>query len=237
MRKNAGFCGQEAIAPGMSKLRGDWVVAFGVVALSLSTSVLAAPLTVQVLDRSGKPVPEVVVTFNDGRSTAVTPTNLSMTMDQMSMRFVPQVLVVPTGASVKFPNSDSVSHQVYSFSPAKTFQISLYKNNSTSPAVLFDKPGLVVVGCNIHDSMVGYVYVTDAAGYGKTDARGAVNWNVPNNGSVSITLWSPLLAEPEGNLKRTVQITANTAQQVEFKLSKALRTNPQPQPRHTDWDY
>ena len=72
---------------------------------------------------------------------------------------------------MEFPNNDTVSHQVYSFSAAKRFQLPLYKGE-VHPPVTFDRPGLVVLGCNIHDVMVGYIYVTDAPYFGKTDREG-----------------------------------------------------------------
>ena len=82
-------------------------------------------------------------------------------MDQRKLMFVPDVLVVQTGTAVDFPNSDQVRHQVYSFSGAKTFELALYAGRAHAP-VVFDRSGLVTLGCNIHDSMVGYIWVTDS---------------------------------------------------------------------------
>ncbi len=75
-------------------------------------------------------------------------------MDQRNLAFVPDVLVVQTGTAVDFPNSDQVRHQVYSFSDAKTFQLALYAGRAHAP-VVFNRAGLVTLGCNIHDSMLG----------------------------------------------------------------------------------
>lgn len=214
------------------------LVALGAWLLTMQ-SAAAASVEVRVVDRNGNPVPEVVVTLTDQRRNAAVSDsrNLTVSMDQINMRFVPQLLVVPVGGSVAFPNSDSVSHQVYSFSPAKPFQLSLYKG-SGNPPVLFDKPGLVVLGCNIHDSMVAYLYVTDAPLYGVTNARGQMSWNAVNSGPGNVTIWSPLLADAQASLSRSVTIEAGSSLQViEFKLSKALRTNPQPRPRRADWSY
>lgn len=212
--------------------------AMAAILLMLQSEWVAA-LQVQVLDRNGKPVPDVVVTLAAPRAVANKSNDTStasMTMDQINMRFVPQVLVVPVGAAVKFPNSDSVSHQVYSFSPAKTFQLSLYKGSS-NPPVIFDTAGLVVLGCNIHDEMVGYVYVTDANGYGKTDAQGQFVWNGASAGPATVTLWSPMIADATTTLSRTVELNGDAAQVVEFKLTKTLRSSAEPHPRHADWDY
>ena len=78
--------------------------------------------------------------------------------------FVPDLLVVPVGSTVSFPNSDSVSHQIYSFSAAKRFQLPLYRGKPYPPR-LFDQAGLVMLGCNIHDWMIAYIDVTDAPFY------------------------------------------------------------------------
>lgn len=200
----------------------------------------AAAIEVRVLDRDGKPVPEVVVTVSDQRRATTNETrNVTMIMDQVSMRFVPELLVVPVGANVAFPNSDTVSHQVYSFSPAKPFQLSLYKGNA-NPPVLFDKPGLVVLGCNIHDEMVAHIFVTAAPLYGKTDPRGQIAWNNVNAGAATIGIWSPLLAAADATT-RQLEIQAGNAQGapqvIEFKLSKALRGSPYPRARRAEWAY
>ena len=75
-------------------------------------------------------------------------------IDQRDKVFVPVVTVIQTGTEVSFPNSDSVSHHVYSFAQPNTFELPLYKGKR-SPTVQFDHAGVVTLGCNIHDSMVG----------------------------------------------------------------------------------
>ncbi len=88
-------------------------------------------------------------------------------MDQVNRQFSPYVLAIQTGTRVLFANNDSVAHQVYSFSPPKHFELALYHGKPREP-VLFDRPGIVTVGCNIHDNMVGYLYITDAPWFGTT---------------------------------------------------------------------
>ena len=194
----------------------------------------AATLQVQVKDRSGKPVNDVVVTVSDGRM-AASADGRKWIMDQMNLRFVPQVLIVPVHASVQFPNSDSVSHQVYSFSKAKSFQLPLYKGKVHSP-ITFDVPGLVVLGCNIHDEMIGYIYVTAAHWFGETDTSGMFNVPDVNAEKVTVTIWSPYIADPEKSLTREVQLS-DVSSPVTFTLIKPLRNAPEPRPRNPDWDY
>jgi hypothetical protein len=157
-------------------------------------------------------------------------------MDQQNLAFVPQVLVVAVGSDVQFPNNDMVSHQVYSFSPAKRFQLPLYKG-AVHPPVNFDKPGLVVLGCNIHDQMVGYIYVTDAPYFAKTDAQGAARWSGIPADSYEVTLWSPFIADPAESLVRRVAVTQAEPGSVVVHLTRDLRTTPLPRPRRADWDY
>lgn len=204
---------------------------------SALSSVLAAELEVFVKDRAGNGVPETVVTVSGARmSTAHTHHSQGeFVVDQQQMRFVPEVLVVPVDSSVNFPNTDSVSHQVYSFSSAKRFQLSLYKG-SPHPPVVFDKPGLVVMGCNIHDQMVGYVYVTDAGWYGKTDANGRFTIVDAPSSDVQVTVWNPRIADTSSTLSRAVKLTSGM-QSVEFHLGRDLRALPEPRPRNPDWDY
>ncbi len=128
-------------------------------------------------------------------------------LDQINLTFVPDLIVIPVGSTVEFPNSDSVSHQIYSFSPTKRFQLPLY-HGKPYPPVHFDQAGIVTLGCNIHDRMVGYIYVTDATYFGRTDAHGV--WTVANvpRGTYHVSLWHPLLREPPASLDRDVSVSA-----------------------------
>ena len=111
----------------------------------------------------------VVTVHSEATHRSVAP--VTAILDQINLAFVPDLIVVPVGSTVEFPNSDSVSHQIYSFSPTKRFQLPLY-HGKPYPPVHFDQAGIVTLGCNIHDRMVGYIYVTDAQYFGRTDAHG-----------------------------------------------------------------
>lgn len=212
--------------------------------LAFSTSD-AAGLVVRVLDRDGRPASGLVITVQGGNAapatTAAVPATaaapaLAATMDQLDQRFVPFVLPVRTGTAVTFPNSDSIAHQVYSFSPTKRFELGLYRGRPYPP-VVFDKPGIVVLGCNIHDKMIGYVYVTDATEFGKTDEKGAWHSSVLAAGRYGVEVWSPLLARDEPSLKRTIELTEVTPGEVELRLTRPLRPEPRPQPDAKIRDY
>jgi len=97
--------------------------------------------------------------------------------------------VVRTGTAITFPNSDHIRHQVYSFSQAKTFTLKLYSGSPKTP-VIFDKPGMVVLGCNIHDNMVAFIGVVDSPYFAKTTDTGSATLNLPA-GRYRLRVWHP----------------------------------------------
>jgi len=198
----------------------------------------AGEFSVTVVDRAGHPVSEVVITVAPVQSSSAAPVTNGATavMDQRNLAFVPQVLVVAAGTSVEFPNNDSVSHQVYSFSAAKKFQLPLYKG-VIHPPVTFDKAGLVVLGCNIHDQMAGYIYVTDARFFGKTDLQGALRLTDVPAGDYLLTLWSPFIADPPATLTRNLQLGEREASSTRVQLTRDQRARPEPRPQRADWEY
>ena len=147
----------------------------------------AGALVVSVHDRAG-PVADVIVALEplDPPAAGVA---AHADVDQVDKRFIPRISVVRTGTSVAFPNSDRIRHEVYSFSPTKTFTLKLYAGR-TAPPVVFDRPGLVVLGCNIHDTMVGFVAVVDTPYFGRTDAKGELALSAPA-GRYRLRVWHP----------------------------------------------
>jgi plastocyanin len=197
----------------------------------------AADISVMVIDRDGHGIGEVVVTATPVDSGAVSSINTkTAVMDQRNLAFTPRVLVVAAGTSVEFPNNDTVSHQVYSFSAAKRFQLPLYKGQ-VHPPVTFDRPGLVVLGCNIHDVMVGYIYVTDAPYFGMTNPGGGFDVKNVRDGEYRIGIWSPYIADSVAALSRTIRISGDESATIRVQLSQRLRAQPEPKPRRRDWEY
>lgn len=184
----------------------------------------AASLTVAVMLPDGHPLADAVVTVQPIGRKATPPAPLRAVMDQMNRMFVPEVLVVPVGSTVSFPNSDSVSHQIYSFSPAKRFQLPLYRGKPYPP-VIFDHTGIVILGCNIHDWMIAYIDVTDAPFFGTTDAQGAWSAQLPA-GRYQITVWHPRMREESPSLVRELSIDVGDRASLTLQLTKALRPQP-----------
>ena len=110
-------------------------------------------------------------------------TNQMEQMVQRNEAFNPFVLPVAVGTTVEFPNEDPFRHHVYSFSPAKQFELKLYCGDELQQ-VNFESPGVVALGCNIHDNILGYIYVVDTNLFGKTDQDGTVTISGMADGEV-----------------------------------------------------
>jgi plastocyanin len=185
----------------------------------------AADLEISVLDSTGHGVAGIVLIAEPQFELPASkhPAARTVIMDQRQKQFVPNILIIQTGTGIEFPNSDQIEHQVYSFSPAKPFQLSLYAGHKYPP-IVFDKAGLVVVGCNIHDQMIGYIYVTDSPYFGRSDASGSWSQHDVPAGSYRITAWHPRLQEPAGaSVQIPLTVTDGSPASAAFKLAKPLR--------------
>jgi plastocyanin len=181
----------------------------------------AAELSVTVHQLSGDIVVGAVVVAEPAKPATGVRSTLKGTINQKNLMFTPEVLVIRTGTTVDFPNGDPVRHQVYSFSSAKKFQLSLYSGSAHAP-VVFDKPGLVTLGCNIHDSMMGYIYVTDSPWFGRTDKAGSVHMRELPAGDYTVRIWHPRIKDSVDSLHQKVTMLVAGKQQLEFKLQKPL---------------
>jgi len=163
-------------------------VAAALLAVLCARAAYAGMVTVNVTTRSGATVEDTVIVF-DPLDAAPAASHSAAIIDQINKRFVPRVSVVRTGTTITFPNSDHIRHQVYSFSQAKTFALKLYAGSPKTP-VNFDQPGLVVLGCNIHDTMVAFVAVVDSPYFAKTTDSGVAILDLPA-GRYRLRTWHP----------------------------------------------
>jgi plastocyanin len=163
----------------------------------------AADLNIALKDASGLPVKDAVVTFAPARDTARGPVKFDwpMRMSQQDKQFDPFVLIVPVGADVSFPNKDPFRHHVYSFSPAKRFELKLYGKDETR-SVKFDKVGVVALGCNIHDTMVSFIKVVDTPYAAKSDSGGRAIVHGAPAGPGVLSVWHPYMRAPGGEISR-----------------------------------
>ncbi|MEJ1965970.1 MAG: methylamine utilization protein [Gammaproteobacteria bacterium] len=202
--------------------------------LAAGTSAFAANVSLVVLRKDGRPLAGAIVTAEPESQKLASAAPQKAVVDQVDLAFVPDVIVIPVGSSVSFPNSDVVSHQVYSFSPARRFQLPLYRGKQHSP-VVFDQPGIVTLGCNIHDNMVAYVVVTTAPFFGRTNESGLwVAQNVPE-GTYRVQVWHPWLKDATTMLERVVRIGGGS-QDVVLKIDETTRPPPLKGHPHS-WDY
>lgn len=170
----------------------------------------AAPLEVSVTGADGRPLAGAAVWVESREARAALKPATGVEIAQQDKRFVQPVTVVPVGTPVAFPNRDTVRHHVYSFSPAKPFELKLYIGTPANP-VLFDKPGIAVLGCNIHDTMVAWVVVVETPWHGMTDAQGRVKLDVPA-GNHRLRTWHPGLAPGAPALEQPLALAAGGGQ-------------------------
>jgi plastocyanin len=193
-----------------------------------------AEIAARVVDEQGRPVADAVVVAvpSDG-SLRLPARPREGVVDQVDKEFTPKVTAVLVGTSVSFPNNDNVRHQVYSFSPAKRFELPLYAGVPAQP-VVFDKAGVVVLGCNIHDWMVGYVYVSESPYFAKTgkDGRALIGELPPREYVVRV--WHAQLDGAEEATRKTVEATRAQRFDVAWtlKLKPELKVRRAPTSEH-----
>ena len=177
-------------------------------AIVAPVSVQAATVDVTVVGANGKPLAGAVILIDTPRKPAG-PIHFTWgtEMAQHNIAFDPHVLIVPVGSTVTFPNRDKVRHHVYSFSRVKSFNLKLYGKEEV-PSVLFDKAGVVSLGCNIHDTMSGFILVVDTPFAMQTDANGHVAIAGVPPGGATVRLWHPSIHAPGNMLEQSATIAA-----------------------------
>ncbi|MBS1239782.1 MAG: methylamine utilization protein [Proteobacteria bacterium] len=193
------------------------VLAATLAAFLLSSAAHAADLTVSVFDESNRPVADAVVILD--APSAAKPRPTTFTINQKDMQFLPFVLVIPVGSTVNFGNLDPFRHHVYSFSPARKFELRLFGQGEVRP-VKFDTVGAVAIGCNIHDSMQAFVQVVDTQFAAKSAANGRVTFREVPAGNFKLRVWHPRLRAPGNQLILNVNTSKDATVPVSVKLRK-----------------
>jgi plastocyanin len=189
----------------------------------------ALDLEVEVRDLQGVPVEDAVVV-------AIAPVASGApaedaVIDQVDKEFIAYVNVVAVGTRVRFPNHDNLRHHVYSFSRAKTFDLPLYRGATAAP-VLFDRPGVVVMGCNIHDWMVSYLYVSESPWFARTGKDGRAKVHGPASAPWRVRVWHPRQVGTEQATERSVEPGAadQVSQRWQIELRPDMRPSRAPMP-------
>lgn len=183
-----------------SLLSISWIV------LMVIQQAYAADLSVEVRDGKGNVLKDAVVFVENNKTVNKTIDNV-IDIEQKGKQFNPLVSVVQVGANINFPNRDKVRHHVYSFSPAKKFELKLYSGVPANP-VLFDQAGTVVLGCNIHDAMLAFIHIVDTPYFAKTDANGVAKLsNLPED-SYDLKVWHYALQNENKSAQQAINIKA-----------------------------
>lgn len=232
-----------------SPLRPRWGLAAAAVLALMAQWAAAGPVQIQVLDKEGKPVSDAVVVLYPTQTTSAPPQLIAPNpvIEQEKMRFLPNVTVVTPGTTVRFTNQDRWDHHVrgtpvvpgalpgVGAAPAG-FELRLagkVEGNPVSSAeVKLDQPGAVLLGCHLHSSMRGHVFVSDSAWALKTDAQGMALFASVPEGKAQARVWHPeqLVEQPRKNLQ-----VQSTAVQDTMQLGVVLRQRrPAPAPASGD---
>jgi plastocyanin len=196
---------------------------FALAALALPLVGSAADVQVEVHGLDSKPLMDAVVSAEPVGATApASHAGAHALIDQVNKEFVPLVTVVRVGTEVSFPNSDNIRHSIYSFSPPKPFTSKLYSGKQALP-VTFDKTGVVVLGCDIHDLMAAWVVIVDTPYFAKTSASGAASLKGLTPGDYHVSVWYPGTTAPSVS---DVHIGAEADAHLDFKIDGSASSLP-----------
>ena len=193
-------------------LLSGWALAIAGVLTVFAGVARAGELTVTATDEAGKPLADAVIFLDSPAAKAASKAVGGVEIAQQDRKFLPPVTVLPVGSSITFPNRDTVRHHVYSFSPAKTFDLKLYSGTPSAP-VLFDKPGVVNLGCNIHDQMQAWVVVVETPFYGKSEHNGAAVLRAVPAGNYRLKVWHARLPTNAPLYEQAITVGASAQQQ------------------------
>ncbi len=169
----------------------------------------SATVSGTVMD-GGKPVSEAVVWL----SGAAKGKPMKASIVQKGKQFLPHILVVTTGSTVDFPNRDDLFHNVFAEFNAKKFDLGMYPKGQ-SRKVVFDKPGVVSILCNVHSNMSAYVMVVDSPYFAKTDKSGKFSISGVASGRYVGEAW-----HESGKKGRADVTVSGGAASVSFKISR-----------------
>jgi len=180
----------------------------------------ANSLAFNLTDAKNKPLMNAVVyvlplpASKSGNTLKTSPKKV--TINQRNKTFKPFVSVFQKGTVATFLNQDSVKHHVYSFSTPKKFEIKLYSGKPPK-TIAFDKPGMVTLGCNIHDDMLAYAFIVDTPYFALSNNKGRAILNGLPNGQYLLKVEHPQ-QKKEGNIQQKINLPSNT-NNLSFKLA------------------
>lgn len=204
----------------MSSKRSLILIVFVTALIGIPSPCFSGVLEITVKDEKGTLVKDAVVyAVAKGVTASRADTTGKVVIDQIDKEFVPLVMAVEVGSAVYFPNHDQLRHHVYSFSQTKKFEIPLYMGTPANP-VVFDKPGVVVLGCNIHDWMSAYVFVSETRFYSITGADGKVKIDNLPSGEYDVYVWHPGMKTVSQSTRQSVAVRGEGGGEVMFLINR-----------------
>jgi len=200
---------------------GAAVLATVAVVAAWPAALRAADLDVFVGAARDAAVPDAVIALrpHDASLSPPAAAPATKTIDQKNETFLPYVEVFRPGDSVVFRNSDQTRHHVYSFAPARQFEFVLTPGQSSAPLHL-ESTGAIAVGCNIHDHMITYLYVSDAPWTARSGADGHARVATLPPGDYDVSVWHPQLRPGQAPPTQTLHVdAANAAATLRFALA------------------
>jgi plastocyanin len=189
----------------------------------------AGTVVLTVRDVAGAPVAGAVVALNNlaqgAGQAAARAAAKPVVLDQIDEEFVPDVLVVPTGGQVVFKNSDQTRHHIYSFRQPKRFELQLAPGEISAP-VTFDQSGVVALGCNIHDHMRAWLYVTEARFVARTGPDGVATFTDVPSGAWEAKTWHPRVPPGAPEPSQAIRLDADGKFSAAFVLPLRATVGP-----------
>jgi plastocyanin len=157
--------------------------------------------------------PPLAVVYLEGEFAGSPPPEAVRQMAQKDMNFLPTLLPVQAGTRVEFPNLDDTFHNIFSYSPAKRFDLGRYRADERPvPSLVFDVPGLVVLRCDIHEHMRGLILVLATPYFVLTDTEGRYRLDGLPAGHYRLRAW----LDSRTTLERAVELPGSGTLHVDF---------------------
>lgn len=209
----------------------QYLVQIGLVAViayftAMAGDSFSATVKGTVTDGNGNALEHAVITLV-GDTPQASSTNAIMPppiMTQQDIQFNPFVLPVAAGTTVSFPNKDQVRHHVYSFSKVKRFELELYGEDEEKK-VLFDKQGVVALGCNIHDNMLAYIYIARSKLFVKTNSDGHADLIDVPPGTYNAYVWHPRQKGDDDKTLQVISISEGGVTEISFEVDLRRERN------------
>lgn len=193
-----------------------------VISIALSASLSAAELSIRIVENNAHPVHDTVVELIGTDIEPALVTHLAIS--QVDKEYIPELSIIPRGSNVTFLNKDPFKHHVYSVSKGNDFDLPLYEGEPAEQ-ITFNTPGVVKMGCNIHDWMLAFAYISQSERVETTDASGLVVFKDLAPGQYQLNVWNPRLRNNKKVISQSISIQddQNISKEVKLKLRNKVR--------------